>query len=58
MITRGLNLFTTSPSIAENEGVNVRCCACCTSPFLGLCKPLCKYRKATYTEFIENALKR
>ena len=64
MLKTGLNLFTTSPTSVEFAGVktekreNMRCCECCTSPLLGLCKPLCKYRKATYKEFIENIYKK
>lgn len=61
MLTKGLKLFTTSPTYAENvavesgKGWNLRCCECCTSVyFLGLCKPICKYRRATYGEFVHH----
>lgn len=64
MLKNGLNLFTTSPSIVEIKGAltetgeNVSCCTICTAPLLGLCKPICKYRKATYKEYIENLYKK
>ena len=63
MLKNGLYLFTTSPTYAETVGVetekgeNVLCCECCTSPYyFGLCKLICKYRKATYSEFISDRL--
>lgn len=58
MLKKGLKLFTTSPICAEiaafvtKKGLDVFCCECCTAPYLGLCKPICKYRKATYREFL------
>lgn len=59
MIKNGLKLFTTSPTHAEivavetKKGLNVLCCECCTAPYFGiLCKPICKYRKANYKEYI------
>lgn len=64
MLIKGLNLFTTSPTYAETvafktqKGKKISCCECCTSPYLGLCKPICKCRKATYKEFIENIYKK
>lgn len=64
MLKKGLKLFTTSPTHAEivafetQKGQNIRCCECCTAPYLGLCKPICKYRKATYKEYIENIYKK
>lgn len=65
MLNKGLKLFTTSPTHAEivafetKKGWGVLCCECCTAPYLGiLCKSICKYRKATYKEFIENITER
>lgn len=53
MIKKGYNLFTTSSLFMEQKPYKERCCAVCTSPFLCLCKPFCKYRKATYREFLD-----
>lgn len=53
MIKKGFDLFTTSPSLYEGEEEKANCCEVCTSPFLNLCKPICKFRKATFKEFID-----
>ena len=60
MLKNGLKLFTTSPICAEiaafitKKGLDVPCCECCTAPYLGIiCKSICKYRKATYKEFLQ-----
>lgn len=59
MLKKGFNLFTTSPSaIGERKrrSEEPKCCEVCTSPFFNLCKPFCKYRKATLMEFIHEFL--
>lgn len=61
MITKGFNLFTTSPSAIRDRKEQVgepRCCEVCTSPFLNICKPFCKYRKATHSEWLNDKLRK
>jgi hypothetical protein len=55
----GFDLFTTTGWVVEDLRLlpHVRCCLVCTSPFSGLCKPICKWRKATLTEFLNDKLK-
>lgn len=59
MIKKGFRLFTTTGQIAEEykKYAKCYCCSLCTSPYLCLCMTICKYRNATYEEFIEMALK-
>lgn len=56
---KGLRLFTTTAQIAEDNKKYSKCscCSICTSPYLSLCMTVCKYRSATYGEFIEMALR-
>lgn len=59
MIKKGFNLYTTSPSVVVDavcKGKKPYCCEVCTSPFLYLCKPFCKFRKATHSEFLQYRL--
>lgn len=51
-------LFTTAPSILADaiRGEKMNCCDVCTAPFLGLCKPFCKYRKASVRVFLTDKL--
>ena len=59
MIKKGFDLFTTSPSALEGKVTmynDPKCCEVCTSPFLKLCKPFCRCRKATLLEFIRDFL--
>ena len=47
------DLFTTSGWVLEQTRDSaVQCCDVCTSPFIKLCKPFCKYRNATVKEFL------
>lgn len=60
MLKKGFDLFTTSPSLvveAVCKGKKPYCCEVCTSPLLNFCKPVCKFRKATYSEFVSYHLK-
>lgn len=59
MIKKGFNLYTTSPLVVVDavcKGKKPYCCEVCTSPFLYLCKPICKFRRATLSEFVEYRL--
>ena len=58
MIKKGFNFFTSEGVILEMAYVkkSVCCCSICTSPFLNLCKPFCKYRNAIIKEYIEEAM--
>lgn len=61
MIKKGFDLFTTSTSIVVDaviKGKKPYCCEVCTSPFLNICKPFCKYRKATHSEWLTDKLGR
>lgn len=59
MIKIGLELFTTTGQIIENNSkyTNCSCCSICTSPYICFCMMFCKYRSATFGEFIEKQLK-
>lgn len=59
MIKKGFDLFTTSPTALVGRvsaNIDPMCCKVCTSPFLNLCKPVCKFRKATYWEWLRQKL--
>lgn len=56
MIKKGLNLFTTSPTLIEHKiwlNREPGCCDVCLSPFIPLCKPFCKHRKAELKEWLD-----
>ena len=56
MIKKGLDLFTTTGQIVENNKSYARCSCCtlCTTPCFSLCMFVCKYRSATFEEHIKD----
>lgn len=58
MIKKGLDLFTTTGQIVENNKnyAQCSCCSVCTSPYLCLCMSVCKYRSATFEEHIKDKI--
>jgi hypothetical protein len=58
MIKKGLDLFTTTGQIAENYKKYAKCSTCtlCMSPYFCLCMSVCKYRSATFGDYIEDVL--
>lgn len=61
MLKKGFDLFTTSPAVIERKYFEFKepgCCDLCTSPYMNVCKPFCKFRKATLEEWINYKLKK
>ena len=58
MVKRGFDLFTTTGQIAEDYTKYLRryTCSLCTTPTFCLCMAVCKYRSATFGEYIEDVL--
>lgn len=51
-----VDLFTTSTSKLDNKPRDTRCCEVCTTPLFGLCKLVCKYRKAMVCEWFDDMI--
>lgn len=58
MIKKGFDLFTTTGQVMEDHMKYLRCytCSLCKSPYFCLCMAVCKYRSATFGEYIEHVL--
>ena len=54
------NLFTTSHSILADavRGKKMMCCDVCTTPLFHICKPFCKYNKASVGLYLSDVLGR
>lgn len=59
MLKKGYNLFETSLYVLSGKvslTEEPKCCEICTFLFSPLCKPFCKYRKATYHEWLYDSI--
>lgn len=56
MIKRGFELFIpTGQSMEERRKyAKCSCCSVCQAPYLCLCMAVCKYRSATFEEYIKD----
>lgn len=56
MVKKGFDFFTTTAEIVEKNKKYRRChcCSLCTTPGFSLCMLICKYRSATFEEFIKH----
>lgn len=60
MIKKGFDLFIPTGQSMEGHRKYAKCycCSVCQSPYMCLCMIVCKYRSATFGEYIERVLRR